>query len=503
MLIFFIPSISSANSGAISRSEAFIFLADAVSTQVPESYQFISLSYPWIPKNSKLEDALQKLVYLNLIKNKNISLQSDKKISIYDFEKILQLVVWVEVSWNQDIGNKKNIFVSYSDLEAISKILGNKQTNSGNISIVETTGQKELSNLLWEKSKILTDIYNTLWKDFYGRDDLKKEDLINGAIKWFTDGAWDTYTTYFPAVESSTFFEWLDGEFEWIGAYVEMPQPGNLIIISPIVGSPAEKAWILAWDKVIAVDGKNITETTSLQEAVSWIKWISGTSTTLTIQRAGNKQNITITVKREKINIDDISYSKPDAQTAYIQIKTFGNQVSNEFNQTLTNITNDTNIQKIIIDVRNNPGWYLDEVAIMLSHFVPKWETTVIVSNGENDVKYKSLWLENFDASKYKLVVLQNGGSASASEILVGTLKDYFPETIIVGEKSFWKWSVQSLKTYYDGSTLKYTSAKWYTGKTRKAIDHVGIIPDIIMGYDTEKFKNQNIDTQFQEALRY
>ena len=146
-------------------------------------------------------------------------------------------------------------------------------------------------------------------------------------------------------------------------------------------------------------------------------------------------------------------------------------------------------MRKVIFDLRNNPGGYLWKVSTMLSYFVPKWEPTAIVSTGENDINYKSLGFDLIDFSEYELVFLENGGSASASEIMIGTVKDYYPEATIVGEKSFWKGSVQTLKTYYDGSTLKYTSAKWYTGKNRNGIDGIGVIPDIEIPFDDERWK--------------
>jgi len=108
---------------------------------------------------------------------------------------------------------------------------------------------------------------------------------------------------------------------------------------------------------------------------------------------------------------------------------------------------------------------------------------------------------EILDLNKYEVVILQNGGSASASEIFTGTIKDYFPNTTIIWEQSFGKWSVQTLKNYYDGSTLKLTTAKWFTGKTRTTIEWVGITPDIVVPYDLEKWTKLKIDNQLKQAL--
>jgi len=170
--------------------------------------------------------------------------------------------------------------------------------------------------------------------------------------------------------------------------------------------------------------------------------------------------------------------------------------VKDAFVQALGAVAKDTSNSKVVIDLRNNPGGSLDEVAAMLNYFVPrdqsvvhiKYKNTVseMLSTGEN--------LVNF--SQKKIVILINGGSASASEIMTATIKDYLPNnTRIVGEKSYGKGSVQSLDTYTDGSSFKYTIAKWFSGKTQTGIDGTGIKPDIELKLDEEQWKN-NKDNQ-------
>jgi carboxyl-terminal processing protease len=160
-------------------------------------------------------------------------------------------------------------------------------------------------------------------------------------------------------------------------------------------------------------------------------------------------------------------------------------------------------IDKIIFDLRNNPGGYLSEVSTMLSYFIDEWSPTAIIDYGSRELEYSSVGYDLIDFSNYELIFIQNGGSASASEIMVGSVKDYYADAVIIGEQSYGKWSVQSLKTYNDGSTLKFTSAKWFTGNTKQGIDGVGITPDIELEFDSERWKTFKKDNQLEKAISY
>jgi carboxyl-terminal processing protease len=182
-----------------------------------------------------------------------------------------------------------------------------------------------------------------------------------------------------------------------------------------------------------------ITPEVSLREVITWIKGPTGTGVKLTIIRDGEEQAIEIYVTRAKIIINDVEHEKLSNNTYYIQIKNFGENVDTEFAAALQQILDEKNINKIIFDLRNNPGGYLGEVSTMLSYFIPAGDSTAIVDTGSREIKYSSRGYNLIDFSDYELVFLQNGGSASASEIMVGTVKDYYPEATIIGEQSFGK----------------------------------------------------------------
>jgi len=350
---------------------------------------------------------------------------------------------------------------------------------------------------LKQKKAIFLDVYKTLVTKHYKRDDLDKKKMIEQATVWLAKGTEDKFTVYFPPTENKQFNETLAWEYEWIWAYVDMEEPWVLKIVAPISGSPAEKAWLKWGDIILKVNDKEITSKNSLSEVISWIKWRAGTSVKLTIKR-GSKV-FDVEVKRAKIVIKEVEYKLLNRYTYYIKLKFFGPNVAKEFRTALEDLKKHRNIKKVIIDLRNNPGWYLWQVTDMLSYFVPAWEPVAVVKYHDWSRIYKSRWYNLINFKDYKIVILQNSGSASASEIMIGWIKDYYPDTILIWEKTYWKWSVQTIKEYSDGSSLKYTIAKWFTWKTQTWIDWVWIYPTIKM---EDKLDKSWMDPLLQKAIR-
>ena len=263
-----------------------------------------------------------------------------------------------------------------------------------------------------------------------------------------------------------------------------------LKIISPLDWSPAKAAWLKAWDVITKVDWKEITPEITLDVAVSYIKWQAWTKVKLTVLRDGKTFDIEIT--RAKVTIKDVEYKKINNETFYIQIKVFGDNVFTQFSESLQALNKETWIKKVVFDLRNNPGWYLDKVADMLSMFVEKWNPVAIVDSQDWENIYASSWYKTLNLNNYKVYILQNSWSASASEIMIWTLKDYFPDITLVWEKTYWKWSVQTIKSYIDWSSFKYTIAKWFTWKTKTWIDKVWIKPDVELKPDETKPTEDN-----------
>lgn len=460
-------------------------------TNTPESYKYINLNYNNIDEWSALEHALKVLVYHDKIDNLNVSIKNDNIPNAYTFYKAASKILDFEFTLKKDELVARNI--KQMDLDYVTKIFNvrlSKEIHDNNSTI--------WNEYLWEKEEIFNDVYKTLTNSHYDKENISTDDLIYWAIEWLAEWTWDKHTVFFPPVESADFTESLNWEFQWIWAYVEMTSPWVVTITSPISGWPAEEAWIQGWDIIIKADDNIVTEQNSLEEVVSWIKWEEWSTVTLTISRKWKEK--VIEVVRWTIVVKNIEHERLKTSTYYIKLKTFWAWISWEFKEALEEINRHPSIKKIIIDLRNNGGWFLSEVTEMLSYVVPEWEPTAVIKYQWFNKIYRSAGYDLIDLSKYEIVVLQNSWTASASEIMIWTMSDYLDITKI-GEKSYWKGSVQTIKNYDDGSSFKYTIAKWFTWKTETGIDWIWINPDIELEYDIEKYKETGEDNQLNEAI--
>jgi carboxyl-terminal processing protease len=498
--------ISSVNINIVSKNEKlikiwdmFISFANYYEWKIPESYKYIKLNFTWVSENTELYRALQKLVYVNVLPNWKSYINKNNNLSAYNLYKIAEKLFDVNLVQSYQIKWLKDRNANENDLIELKKVFIKKPkvTSVKEIDLSQIKGENN-SKLIIEKQKIFLDVYETIKDSHYNKNEISDIELLESATKWLAEGSWDKFTTYFPPVENKDFMESLDWKFEWIGSYVEMEEAGVLRIISPIPGSPSEKAGIQWWDIIIKADGKEILETTSLREWVSWIKWPKWTPVVLTILRKWKV--LEITVIRDTIIIKNVESKKLNSSTYYIKLTTFWENISSEFTETLKDLEKERWVKKVIFDLRNNPGWYLGEVSDMLWHFVPKWEPTAVVKYLSWEQNYTSEGYDLIDFSKYRIIILQNWGSASASEIFVWTIKDYFPNATIIGEQSYWKGSVQTIKPYSDGSSFKYTIAKWFTWKTKTGIDWIWIPVDIKLEFDYERFKETEYDNQLEKA---
>lgn len=268
-----------------------------------------------------------------------------------------------------------------------------------------------------------------------------------------------------------------------------------------IDGAPSQKAGLQAWDRVLKVDWKDITAEDTADEVISWIKWPKWSKVTLLILRWEEEFEVELT--RDTVKINEIKSEILEGDTYYLRISMFNTWISGEFKDRLYEIRDNKNIKKIIIDVRSNPGGLLNEVSSMLDYIVPKWEPKIVVKWPGRDEIQSSKWKEVIDFNDYEVIMLIDHSSASASEILAWTMRDYLEDMVIIWEKSYGKGSVQTIKEYVDGSSLKYTVAKWYTWGTETWIDWIGIEPDFEVELDIEAYKLDWSDNQLKRALKH
>lgn len=330
-------------------------------------------------------------------------------------------------------------------------------------------------------------------KTKYAKQPVKDSELFYGAMQGMVAGLGDPYTVYFPPKEAEEFNKSLDGEFSGIGAEIGVKN-NQLLIIAPLPGTPAEKAGLLPGDKIYAID-KTVSINMDSNTAVEKIRGQAGTAVTLNILRAGFSKPKDFVITRAKINVPSVMFSVKNKNIGYIRIMQFNQNTVPEFDKAIKQLQ-DKKINKLIVDLRNNPGGYLDAAVSVASEWVPEG---VIVSekfsNGDNT---NHISVGGHRLQDTKTVVLVNGGSASASEILSGALQDTKRATI-VGEKTFGKGSVQDYEMLNDGSALKVTVAEWYT-PNGKNINEQGIQPDVVVKEDWTKEKVGE-DAMLQKAL--
>ncbi|MEI8096513.1 MAG: S41 family peptidase [Candidatus Moraniibacteriota bacterium] len=343
-------------------------------------------------------------------------------------------------------------------------------------------------SLFWKVWSLLKDKYVDGGK-------LDARTLFYGAIKGMLAATGDPYTTFFDPKENREFQEDISGTFDGIGA--EMGIKNDILtIIAPLEGMPAEKAGLMAGDKIIKVEDTPTTSMT-LEEAVGKIRGPKGTEVKLTIFRVGEEEYRTIIVKRDTILVKSVRFEMKEKNIAYIRVSRFGDDTKKEFTEAVRQ-TLEKKATKLIIDVRNNPGGFLETSVDMASLMLPLGETVVMEENGSGD--RKELKTRGGDVlSSFPTVVLLNEGSASASEILAGALKDNRENVTLVGKKSFGKGSVQELIPVNKETSVKITVARWLTPAGHQ-INTVGISPDIEVDLKMDDINNKR-DPQLDKAL--
>lgn len=337
-------------------------------------------------------------------------------------------------------------------------------------------------------------VWGILKAKYVDREALDAHKLLYGAIDGMLSATGDPYTTFFDPEENKEFQEDISGTFEGIGA--EMGVKNEILtIIAPLEGMPAEKAGFMAGDKVLKINDQS-TVNMSLEEAVTKIRGPKGTEVKLTIFRNGDEKSRDITVKRDVIIVKSVRFEMKE-NVAYIRVSRFGEDTEKGFRSAIRQARN-KKASGFIIDMRNNPGGFL-ETAIELANFMlPIGKTAVIEENGAGE--RKEIKTRGGDMlSAFPTAVLINEGSASASEILAGALRDNRDNVTIVGKKSFGKGSVQELISVNRNTSVKITVEHWLTPSGQQ-INMIGITPDIEVDITREDLDNQR-DPQLDKAL--
>lgn len=352
----------------------------------------------------------------------------------------------------------------------------------------KTVGQNVDFAIFWRA-------WDLVQKNYDGDIDWQK--MVYGAIRGMTESLGDPYTSFLDPDEASQLEDDLSGTVSGIGAEVGI-RNDRITVIAPIDDSPAKKAGLLAGDTILAINEEK-TDGMDLNTAVSKIRGQAGSKVKLTIERGGQKKEFEIT--REKITVKSVKSEIKNGNIGYVSIARFDDTTTSELRSALDGFAA-KNVKKIILDLRDNPGGYLNESVTVASEFIDRGIIVAEKKNvdGKTTEEYKATGGGKMTGKDIKLVVLVNGGSASASEIVAGAIKDHKRGTL-VGEKTFGKGSVQEIKDLGQGTKLRITVAHWYT-PNGKNITKDGVTPDIEVKM-SEADINADKDPQLDRALEY
>jgi len=344
------------------------------------------------------------------------------------------------------------------------------------------------------------DVWDILEEQYYDSSRLQETNMVYGAIKGMVASLGDPYTTFLTPSENNLVEEDMQGNFDGVGIQIGF-RGTQLAVISPLPGTPAEQSGIEAGDFIVGIkdEERGIDRGTfgiSLQEAVRVIRGPAGTKVTLMLLREGVSEPLMVDVIRGRIEVPSVtlSFEGEGESVAHVKLMKFGGETEREWNKVVSEILKKRNLKGIVLDMRGNPGGYLQGAVDLGSDFLEAGEVVVIEDRGKKKYDYKverrgRLIGEN-------VVVLVDGGSASASEILAGALRDQLG-TKIVGEATFGKGTIQERQEISGGVALHVTSAKWLT-PNGIWINETGLEPDVVIEDNIETVE----DEQLLEAIK-
>lgn len=330
--------------------------------------------------------------------------------------------------------------------------------------------------------------------DRYYIGDVDETDLSEGVYKGYIEGLGDPYSVYYDEEETKQMSESLSGEFGGVGALMSQDRETGVITVLQVYdGSPAQEAGMRDGDTLYKVEGEEVTGE-DLSDVVSKVKGEKGTQVTLTVLRADTGDEEELTITRDTIEAQTVSHEMKENNVGYIRITEFDTVTYEQYKEALEDLE-DQGMERLIVDLRSNPGGNLDTVCDILDLMLP--EGLIVYTedkNGERE-EYTSDEENQFDKP---LVVMMNGYSASASEIFAGAIQDYGLGQI-VGTQSYGKGVVQSVFDLQDGTSVKLTIAEYFTPNGR-SIDGEGITPDVELEYQYDE-NNPDADNQLEKAM--
>lgn len=341
----------------------------------------------------------------------------------------------------------------------------------------------------------IVDTYYAIVDNYYG--ELDKDKLIDGAVEGMISSVGDTFTSYSDTEATSNFNETISGSYDGIGCTVATLNDGTIKVIQVFDDSPSSKAGVEVGDIIEKVDGEDYEGKNSI-DISNYIKNNNNSKIVLTIRRGDEVKDVTISMSKVEIPyVDGDIIEKDNKKVGYIGISLFSSNSYKQFKNKLEEIEK-SNIDGLIIDVRDNSGGYLTSVTDICNLFLEKGKVIYQLEDAKGKIKKKDTTKEK---RKYKVVVLINGESASASEILASAIKESYKGEV-VGTNSYGKGTVQQTKKLLDGSMIKYTTQKWLT-PDGNSINDIGVTPTKVVELNEDYYSNpvRDNDNQLQEAI--
>lgn len=357
-------------------------------------------------------------------------------------------------------------------------------------------------------------VWNKISSTYYDQKAVDPQKMLYGAISGMVNSLGDPYTMFLPPAQQTSFQQQMAGQFSGIGAELGQ-KDGKIIVVAPLDGSPAQKEGVKAGDTILGVDRKSIDGWT-LQQAVEKIRGVKGTPVTITLLHKDAKVPVDLTITRDTItvksvigwikdvsDIDSISQDAKDKQKGnkimYLRLSQFGDNTNQEFTNIVVSLLpkiSSENVKGIVLDLRNNPGGYLTDATYIAGEFLPEGTPVVMEEEASGDRTTLSVSRKGALINNLPVVVLINKGSASASEIVSGALRDN-KRAKLVGDTSFGKGTVQQALDLGGGAGLHVTIAKWLT-PNGTWVHGKGLTPDVSISLDE---KDPARDTQLEKAI--
>lgn len=346
--------------------------------------------------------------------------------------------------------------------------------------------------------KLFWDTWDLVSKEYVDKKAIDPQKMYYGAIQGMVASLGDPYTVFLPPEQQKSTQEELSGSFDGIGIILGYNKDKRLVVIAPLKDTPAEKAGIKAGDQILKIDGKD-TSSLSLPEAVTLIRGTKGTKVALEIFREGDLKPKDLTLERDTINVKSVEVSQKSTpqgkKIAIIKLSRFGDKTLSEWNDAVNGVALQ-NPDGIVLDLRNNPGGYLDGAVYIGAEFIDSGD--VVLQEDSSGQRQNYPVKRAGKLLKAPLVVLINKGSASASEIVAGAIQDH-KRGKLVGEQSFGKGTIQESEPLPNDTGIHITKAKWLTPNGRW-IHNVGLTPDIKVDAGDDPAKDPQLDKAL-EAL--